>query len=293
MSTPSRELMGGTPPWHCSRHHLMDTVSDELALACRGARVVIVDAAGAGLAARRDQFLPADAAPGGAGPADVRYVVEPRPPGWNGSASGYRVLRDGRVRWLGGSVDRLVTWLRADLVATVAWRGADALTVRAAAVVWRGRAILIAGRERSGTSSLVAELVRLGAVRHADGSVSLDPDGRIRSRDAAPLQVGLAVSTTYQPEMSWQPRRLRGAQAVLPVIDCALPTGDEPRRILRRCAHLSPTLVTLQGPRPDAAIVAPRILAALDELLDDGPTRRHLPAPLARAQRALMRNRSA
>jgi hypothetical protein len=266
--------------------------SDELAFAWRGTRVLVVDAAGAGLAGRREDILPAAATPVGTGAPDVRYRVEPRPPAWNGPVAGYRVVRDGAVRYLGPSLDGLRCWLRADVAATLAGRGGGPLAVRADAVLWRGRAILITGRAGSGTSRLAAALVELGATRGADASVIIGADGRFRPHEGAPpLDVALIVSTSFHPGVGWQPRRLHGARALLPLIDGALPTGVVPGDLLRLVARAGSGLVALQGPRPEAAGAAPHILAALDDLLDHGPpARRRPPAALVRAQRALARH---
>jgi hypothetical protein len=111
-----------------------------------------------------------------------------------------------------------------------------------------------------------------------------------------PLPVALVVSTTYRPNAAWLPQRLRGARAVLPIIDSALAEGNGPRRVLRLCARLAGTILTLQGARPDASITAPRILADLDEWLGDRPQAvapaTQLPRDLARARLALVRART-
>lgn len=263
---------------------------DELAFTARGTHLLVVDAAGAGLSGRREAWLPPDATALGTGPVEVRYVVAPRPPVWNGRAKGYRVVRDGTTRYLGADVESLLRWLRADIDATLARRAGAPLAVRAAAVTWRGRAIVMPGQPGAGTSRLAAALVRLGADAAAESGVLIDGNGRLRPHAAAaPLDLALVVATTYHPLVSWQPRRAHGARAVLPLIECALPTDDAPRALLRRLACLAPGLVALQGPRPDAATVAPGILAALDELLDTAPARRPpLPPAIVRARRALV-----
>lgn len=271
-----------------ARHHGMDRSdgSNELAFAWRDTRVLVVDAAGAGLAGRRDDILPPEATPGGTGVPDVRYVVEPRPPAWNGPVAGYRVVRDGAVRYLGAGLDALQCWLRADIAATVAGRGGGPLAVRADAVLWRARAILVTGRAGSGTSRLAAALVDLGATHGGESPVVIGADGRFRPREGAPpLDVALIVSTSFHPHVAWQPRRLHGARALLPLIDGALPTDAATGDLLRRVARAGSGLVALQGPRPDAAGVALHILAALDDVLDsDPPARRRPPAALLRAQ---------
>jgi hypothetical protein len=53
------------------------------------------------------------------------------------------------------------------------------LFLRAGVVGWRGRAIVIVGRPHSGTSTLVAELLRAGASYYSDQYAVLDFDGRV------------------------------------------------------------------------------------------------------------------
>src|SRR5687768_13430354 len=51
--------------------------------------------------------------------------------------------------------------------------------VHAGAVGWKGKAIIIPGRSLSGKTSLVAELVRAGAIYYSDEYAVLDKDGRV------------------------------------------------------------------------------------------------------------------
>jgi hypothetical protein len=53
------------------------------------------------------------------------------------------------------------------------------LFLHAGVVGWRGRAIVIVGRPQSGTSTLVAELVRAGASYYSDRYAILDREGRV------------------------------------------------------------------------------------------------------------------
>ena len=257
----------------------------ELAFDWRGVRVQIVDAAGTGVA----RWLPAGDARDRDGRGDVHYVVEPWEPAWGARAGRYRVSRDGRVRYLGSSVERLVEWLRADVDAQ-ARRLAGGLRVRADAVVWRGRAILLLRPGRIGTSMLAAALVRRGAARCVEGIAVIDDAGRVHGEGRAPSAIALVVATTYRPGLAWQSRTVKGTRAVLPIIDSAIAGVGEPLEILRGAARVSPGLATLQGVRGEALDAAPRILAALDELLDGVAA---APASTAGAPRWLDRARDA
>lgn len=199
----------------------------------------------------------------------------------------------------------------------VALRAPHGLLVRAGVVGWRGRAILIPGRRGSGKSRLVAELARLGATVYSDGFAALDAEGRVvpyvhpqprradlltaskseSVADCTPLPVTLVVSTTYRFEAPWRPEAVRGAQAVLPIIENAVLVDGEVAWALRIAALIAPTVLTLQGLRPDAATAAPRILELVDDLIDRClPARggmREAPSVRARAQAKLTDGREA
>ena len=139
------------------------------------------------------------------------------------------------------------------------------------AVAYRGVGILVIGQPGSGTSRLVAALMRAGAAPIADGSVEVDVAGRIvpppsGDADAPPaarIPLGLIVAAAYRADAHWAPREMTGARAALLLLSHAVGHAD-PRRRLRLASRLTAAATTLSGPRPDAAALAPKILAHLD-----------------------------
>ena len=232
------------------------------------------------LMAHLKQRLPSATPPGDAATPGTRYVVRRRAESAPGvDASGYLVDRNGKLSYASRSADEVVRWMLADIKEIRPLGESEGLTVKAGAVLWREKAILILGQSGSGTSRLVAGLIHAGATPCVDGFAMLDAEGRVRpayssrteSNGAAMntgVEVGLVVSTIYQPDAAWKPRVLRGSRAALPLIDSAVADGHEAARVLRYCAPLASGSVTLQGPRPEAATVAGPILDALDEHLD-------------------------
>src|SRR5579871_5790465 len=93
--------------------------------------------------------------------------------------------------------------LEAELDRHLASRAAPRrIFIRAGAVGWRGRAIVIAGPPQSGTSSLVAALLRAGATYYSDQYAVLDSQGRVRPY-ARPLWLcagAQAHPVRYRPE---------------------------------------------------------------------------------------------
>ena len=264
----------------------------ELALACYGVEVRLVDPVGAGLCQRlRDTLPPEFAASSGPGSTVVSYVVTAgRLPG-TAEHTGYRISRDGVEVFAAATEDGVFQWLCQDIDNTVAQRSSRMLFVHAGVVGWRGLAIVIPGRSHTGKSTLVAELVRRGALYYSDEFAVLDDTSRVHPyrrtlvlRDerrqlqdlrlvqeedgsTEPLPIGLIVAAAYQPGAAWQPTVVRGTQAVLPLIDGTVLARQESARMLRIAARVVPTVVTLRGPRSEATEVAARLLDLVDDAL--------------------------
>ena len=99
----------------------------------------------------------------------------------------------------------------------------------------------------------------------ADRRIPVDHTGAMGSE---PLPVALIVATSYREGAPWRPAPVRGGRAVMPLIDNTVVARREPERTMRLAAKLSHSVLTLEGARPDAALVAPWLLRCVDELLD-------------------------
>jgi hypothetical protein len=262
----------------------------ELAFSCYGAQLLVVDTAGADVCVQLESLLPPSIIPSDGSAPDACFVIDRPEPRKEGQHTPYRILRHGEVLMRARTTERLVKRLRQEIDEAVAIYSRRGLFVHAGVVGWRGHAIVVPGRSMTGKSHLVGELVRCGATYYSDEFAVLGDDGRvhpyarmpvIRSETdgfktvlaegraaGEPLPIALVVATLFSRHATWKPAELRGARAVLPIIDNTVLAQSETGRLLNLCRLIAPTLVTLHGPRPDAASVAPRILAFLDALID-------------------------
>ena len=258
---------------------------EEVTATCYGVEVRIVDAAGAELCRRmREALAPEFRFAADEGSIAVSYLVTLDAP------SGYRISRDGAAVFASPTEGHVFTWLCQDIDNTIAQRSPEKLFVHAGVVGWRGLAIVVPGRSYTGKSTLVAELVRRGAVYYSDELAAVDETGRVHpyrrrlalrggtptppdlrlvraEAPAEPLPIGLVVAGGYQPGTTWRPAVVRGARAMLPLIDSTVQGREESARMLRITAGLAPNVVTLQGPRPEAAEVAAHLLDLVDDAL--------------------------
>lgn len=133
--------------------------------------------------------------------------------------------------------------LRSILELQVATNAPSRTFVHAGVVEWRGRAIVIPGRSRSGKTTLVTALLRAGAKYFSDEYAVLDAAGRvhpwarplrIRREGLLPqsypvelfgqrapqrsLPVGLIVVTAHRAGAVWRPRPLSPGQAVMALV---------------------------------------------------------------------------
>jgi serine kinase of HPr protein (carbohydrate metabolism regulator) len=164
--------------------------------------------------------------------------------------------------------------------------------VHAGVVGWRGRAILVPGRSRSGKTTLVAELVKAGALYLSDEFAVLDRRGRVHpfakplsirgpggcdahartwpaqelggTVGTQPLPVGLVVLAEHQPGASWRPDRLGRGQAVLELLAHTVPARLRPEAALTALERAVASATVLRGVRGEAAALVPEILRSLE-----------------------------
>jgi len=177
-----------------------------------------------------------------------------------------------------------------DLQFFVAEEAPRRVFVHAGAVAWRGRAVVIPGKSFSGKTTLVAELVKAGAVYYSDEYAVLDAQGlvhpyarplairRDRTRESqkhsveslggkrgrTPLPVGLVVVTEYRPGARWRPRRLSPGQGALALLNNSVSIKSRPEAsfpVLKQTAMRSRFLKSRRG---EAQEVADLILSELE-----------------------------
>lgn len=163
--------------------------------------------------------------------------------------------------------------------------------LHAGVVQWRDKAIVLPAQSTQGKTSLVAELVRRGAVYFSDEYAVLDREGRVhpfpkplsvREDPRSPLQtdydvkhfggsegterteVGLILFTAYSPGSVWRPKKLAPAAAVLEMVKHCVPIRRAPEatlEVLRTLANSSPAFST---PRGEATTASQKILDLLE-----------------------------
>lgn len=164
--------------------------------------------------------------------------------------------------------------------------------IHAGVVAWNGRALLLPANSFDGKSTLVTELVRLGAVYYSDEFAIVDKDGLVhpfarpinrRTDDgkfvpyeipldeigakvgSQPLPCGMLLLTKFQKGRRFSPRSLSKGEAILELVNFALSVRINPEFTFRVLNNLLEDAILLGGHRPEAKQIAKRILDLIDK----------------------------
>lgn len=183
----------------------------------------------------------------------------------------------------------------------VASTAPERIFVHAGAVAFRGRALVLPGYSFSGKSTLVAALVRAGAVYYSDEYAILDrrglvhpytkplsirePDSHVTDSHWAavrpvesiggtageePVPVGLIAATKYRPQSSWRPELCSAGHGMLALLANAVPARERPADALTAVRRAAANAVVLEGERGEADEAAQALLEIAHESFPNG-----------------------
>jgi hypothetical protein len=164
--------------------------------------------------------------------------------------------------------------------------------IHAGVVGWKGRAIVVPAHSAAGKTTLVAELVKKGAVYYSDEYAVLDEHGLVHpfarplamrnSEDiyadqidvpvesiggtagVEPLPVGFILITEYDPKAVWKPEFLTIGQGLLDVIPHTVPIGSYTEFALNVLKKMASHAIIVRSPRNDARNFAKTLLSFLE-----------------------------
>jgi hypothetical protein len=161
--------------------------------------------------------------------------------------------------------------------------------LHAGVVGWQGRAILLPGRSLSGKTTLVREMLRLGATYYSDEFAVVDNSGNVHpftrplgiredstyaqtkypaeilgaTSGVKPLPLGAVVICKYEAGARWKPAPLSHGQGALELMANSIAVRNRPQHTLRRIHRLVRNGVFVKGPRGEACESAVSILNLL------------------------------
>jgi len=188
-----------------------------------------------------------------------------------------------------------LTLLDGQIRGYVALNAPDLTFVHAGAVAHEGRAMIFPGLSFAGKTTLVAALVRAGAVYYSDEFAVLDADGLLHpyakplslrperrtgqsehpvehlggTAGEEPLRLQLAVVTSYRPGAEWRPKRLSPGEAALSLLAHTVTARSRPDAAMRTISRALEHAVALEGDRGEAEELAKHLLSGASPGYDD------------------------
>lgn len=203
--------------------------------------------------------------------------------------NGYHVELNGEPL-LQDPLDEMLAFMPSVVRQYVAAEARDAVFVHAGAVAVNGRGIVFPGRSFAGKTTLVAALLRAGALYYSDEYAVIRPDGllipypkglslRLTQGDQRqtehsltevggvegtdPVEIALLVMTEYRAGATWDPTELSPAQGIVELLGHAEPIQSRPESTLPAVTSALANARVLKGQRGDADETAAALLAML------------------------------
>jgi hypothetical protein len=205
------------------------------------------------------------------------------------SEKAYRLFANGRKIASGTDLSFLLGVFQSNAMIHVADHASEFVFVHAGVVVHNGRALLFPGTSFAGKSTLIASLVRAGAVYYSDEYALLDADGLVhpyarnlqmrkpggRQQRSVPVEEFQGVAGTkpvpvsriyfsrYDAKAAWKPISLAPGLAALQMLTHTIPIRRTPSRVLKTLAAVTAGASSWQSQRGDADTTAKAILSEL------------------------------
>jgi hypothetical protein len=198
-------------------------------------------------------------------------------------ADSLRIARDTEL-------DQVLAALETDLHRYIAEASPNMTFLHAGVVGWQGRAILLPGHSLSGKTTLVREMLRLGATYYSDEFAVVDDSGNVHPftrplgirEDATysqtkytaetlgaisgvkPLPLGVVAICKYKAGARWKPASLSNGHGALELMGNSIAVRNRPRHTLQRIQKLVRGAVFVKGTRGEAPESAASILNLLN-----------------------------
>ena len=205
----------------------------------------------------------------------------------------YIFIQNGEEITWGTSRKKFFKFFDSVIRASIGEHTTDWVFVHAGVVGWNGKAILLPADSFKGKSTMVAELVRRGAVYYSDDFAILDKGGLVhafprplslRTEEfgeykltvdsiggvpaTGPMPVGLVLLTEYRKNAKWAPVVFSAGNGALEMIPFTLTFRKQPELSLRVLNNIASRAIIASSPRGNANDFADVILNFVDKTVN-------------------------
>jgi hypothetical protein len=191
----------------------------------------------------------------------------------------YELYKDGEKITYGDSEENFFNFSSSKLRLTVAEYADSKVFLHAGVVGWNGKAIVIPARSFQGKTTLVAELIKRGAIYYSDEYAVLNEEGlvfpypktlslrgiidkykQVESTPESmggkigvdPIEVGLVLLTEYNAEAEWKPEIISVGNGVLEMLAHTIPIRYKPQFSLQVLNKMANHAIIAKSKRGDA-----------------------------------------
>jgi hypothetical protein len=203
-----------------------------------------------------------------------------------GDGIGYRLAVDDEIVAESSELRTVLEQFARELMVHVANYAPDRVFMHAGVVEWQGSVLVFPGTSFAGKTTLVAELVRVGAIYFSDEYAVLDGEGRVhphprdlQMRQAGslrqtalavaclggkaatkPLRASQVIFTEYVEHGRWLPEPVSAGMAVLEMLRHTIPVQRTPARVMATLAKMMESATAIRSARGEAHEVARALL---------------------------------
>ena len=184
------------------------------------------------------------------------------------------------------TMSELLDRLNSVISIAIAELSKEKVFIHSGVIEWKGKAILLPGFSFSGKSTLVAELVKCGAIYYSDEFAVIDNQGFVTAYPRplslrkpgthqqtnisiediggrignSRLPVGLVVFNRYKADANWAPLQLSPGNGLLRLLENTHSTQRSPKRAMKVLKNIVMNARIISTFRGEASHVAPIIL---------------------------------
>lgn len=199
----------------------------------------------------------------------------------------FELYKDGEKITAGESEENFFNFSSSKIRLTIAEYADSRVFIHAGVVGWKGKAIVIPGKSYRGKTTLVAELVKKGALYYSDEYAVLDEKGLVHPFPKTlsirgiidkytqlettaesfggeigiePIEVGLVLLTEYERDVKWQPEILSAGNGILELLAHTIPVRYKPQFSLQVLNKLTNRAIIAKSKRGEAQIFVDLLL---------------------------------
>jgi hypothetical protein len=191
----------------------------------------------------------------------------------------YELYKDGEKLTGGDSEENFFNFSSSKLRLTIAEYADSRVFIHAGVVGWKGKAIVIPARSFQGKTTLVAELIKKGAVYYSDEYAVLNEEGLVHpfpktlslrgiidkyrqvettpesfggKVGTEPIPVGMVLLTEYEAGAVWEPKIISSGNGIMEILEHTIPIRYKPQFTLQVLNKMANRAIIAKSKRSEA-----------------------------------------